>query len=48
MYIIRQEIMMSKSPFKTVNVIKSLKLVLTLFSSIYQTVNVAEIKSNTI
>jgi hypothetical protein len=47
MYIIRQEIMMSKSPFKTVIGVLSINAVLRLASPT-QTVNVAEIKSNTI
>ena len=46
MYIIRQEIMMSNSAFKTVITMKIIK-VLSL-TNVHQTVNVAEIKSNTI
>ncbi len=46
MYIIRQEIMMSKSPFKTVITMKIIKVF--SLANVHQTVNVAEIKSKTI
>ena len=47
MYIIRQEIMMSKSPFKTIIGVSSMNEVM-LLANTHETVNIAEIKSNTI
>jgi hypothetical protein len=48
MYIIRQEIMMSNSPFKTVIAIVSSNDEVITVEKIHPTVNITEIKSNTI